>query len=297
MTAAGTGYGRGDLDVVRALPFWQGPVEVEPLAGGLTNRNLLVTCRGERFVVRLSGPNARGTDVGVDVHGVDRSLEAAVAAAAGRIGLGPALVHAGPGALVFEHIGGRALDPVDFLRPEILDRSVALLRRCRDEMPGACGFELPARGPALVLADYLDRLPAADATTRWLAGLLERLAPSLAGEPRGFAHNDIHGGNILDDGARLWLIDWEYAGRGMPLMDVASLVNNSADPAVVEAAALRLWGGGSMPARAAFARMRLAAAMRDYLWGLCHPGPGGSLDSYLAVNRRRVEEAVSRLEY
>jgi thiamine kinase len=37
-------------------------------------------------------------------------------------------------------------------------------------------------------------------------------------------HNDLHHLNVLDDGARLWLVDWEYGGRGNPLFDVAGFL-------------------------------------------------------------------------
>jgi streptomycin 6-kinase len=37
-------------------------------------------------------------------------------------------------------------------------------------------------------------------------------------------HNDLHHLNILDDGGRLWLVDWEYGGIGDPLFDFASLL-------------------------------------------------------------------------
>jgi thiamine kinase-like enzyme len=37
-------------------------------------------------------------------------------------------------------------------------------------------------------------------------------------------HHDLHHLNILDDGERLWLVDWEYGGRGDPLFDVAGFL-------------------------------------------------------------------------
>jgi Ser/Thr protein kinase RdoA (MazF antagonist) len=43
--------------------------------------------------------------------------------------------------------------------------------------------------------------------------------------PRTLCHNDLHHLNLLDDGVRLWLVDWEYGGRGDPLFDVASFLS------------------------------------------------------------------------
>ena len=36
-------------------------------------------------------------------------------------------------------------------------------------------------------------------------------------------HLDLKGDNILDDGKRLWLLDWEYGGMSDPLLDIAQL--------------------------------------------------------------------------
>ena len=37
-----------DTDRIRALPIWPGPIDIAPLAGGMTNRNYLVTDRNRR---------------------------------------------------------------------------------------------------------------------------------------------------------------------------------------------------------------------------------------------------------
>ncbi|ODN72277.1 hypothetical protein [Methylobrevis pamukkalensis] len=63
-----------DEDVIRALPLWTGPVDIEPLSGGLSNRNYHVAAGGARHVVRL------GDDL--PFHHVFRAREAAVARAA-----------------------------------------------------------------------------------------------------------------------------------------------------------------------------------------------------------------------
>ena len=42
-----------------------------------------------------------------------------------------------------------------------------------------------------------------------------------------FGHNDLLAANLLDDGDRLWLIDWEYAGFNTPLFDLGGLASNN----------------------------------------------------------------------
>jgi thiamine kinase-like enzyme len=40
-------------------------------------------------------------------------------------------------------------------------------------------------------------------------------------------HNDIGRGNFIDDGNRLWLVDWECAGFGDPYYDLAIVSHNN----------------------------------------------------------------------
>ena len=37
-----------------------------------------------------------------------------------------------------------------------------------------------------------------------------------------FGHNDLLPANLLDDGSRMWLVDWDYAGWNSPLFDLAA---------------------------------------------------------------------------
>ena len=279
-------------DRIRALPCWRGLVDIEPLPGGLTNMNMLVRCEGQSFVARFG--------IDTPAHGIDRGVEALVSAAAARIGLAPGLVFAGDGFLVFHHVAGRTLSAADLGREPYLGRTVDRLRRCRDEMPIACDFALPDRRPIPILKGYLAQLAAP--SHRWhgaaapIEPRLKGLSQRLAGRPVGFAHNDIHAGNLIDDGSRLWLIDWEYAGAGDPLVDLASLINNSDLEPMDEVRAAELWLGRAPDAAfmAELADLRLAAALRDLLWGYVQDGLAGGLADYIAINRRRVDRCAAQ---
>ena len=50
--------------------------------------------------------------------------------------------------------------------------------------------------------------------------------------PIVFGHHDVLPTNFMDDGQRLWLIDWEYGAFGTAMFDLASIAaNNSFDAA------------------------------------------------------------------
>jgi Phosphotransferase enzyme family len=55
------------------------------------------------------------------------------------------------------------------------------------------------------------------------------------------SHNDAHPGNLLFDGQRLWLIDWESAYCNDPMVDLATLIDSFAFPPELEAVLASAW--------------------------------------------------------
>ena len=60
------------------------------------------------------------------------------------------------------------------------------------------------------------------ATSTWPTRLEQAQVPL----PIVFGHHDLLPGNFIDDGKRLWLIDWEYGGFGTAMFDLANLSSN-----------------------------------------------------------------------
>src|SRR5450755_3713680 len=121
-------------DAIAALPCWSGAIEINALAGGLTNRNFRVSDRSRQlFVVRI------GRDL--PEHGVMRSSELAAARAAYAVGIAPQVIYAANGFLVSRFVAGTTLTPQQVREPPMLERIAALLRRCHREIPGC--FEGP----------------------------------------------------------------------------------------------------------------------------------------------------------
>ncbi|CDM55855.1 putative choline kinase protein [Rhizobium favelukesii] len=174
-------------DRIHALGIWQGPIEIVPIAGGITNRNYLVRDRAVRRVVRL------GEDI--PVHHISRQNELAASQAAHAAGLSPAVIHHAPGVLVLDYIESKALLPDDLRRSEMLERVIPLVRACHHDI--AREF----RGAAAifwvfhVIRDYIANLEAANSPYRQLFPDLLAKAERLeaAGGPFeiAFGHNDM----------------------------------------------------------------------------------------------------------
>jgi thiamine kinase-like enzyme len=285
------------LERAARLACWSGPVEPVPLAGGITNTNFVVVDRGRELVVRI------GDDI--PVHHVSRAHELAAARAAHAAGLAPEIVHAEPGALVMAYIEGRALTREEVREPAMLARIVPLLRRCHDQV----GRHL--RGPGIlfwvfhVVRDYARTLE--EGRSRMapelprLLGVAERLEQAVGPIRLVFGHNDLLAANLLDDGSRLWLLDWEYAGYNSPLFDLANLAGNSELPPEQEDWLLEAYLEAPVTdeLRRRYAAMKCASLLREAMWSMVSE-LHSTLDfddvAYTTENLDRFERALAALD-
>jgi len=261
---------RGDTDIVdvaaaraAGLACWREPVAPEPLPGGLSNTNFIVAHRGRRYVVRIGGD--------VPEHGVWRFNELTVARAAHAAGLSPAVHHHEPGALVLDYIeGGQTLGAADVADPATLPRIVELVRCCHQQMP----LTLDVPGPMFWVFNVIRRYARLLAECRLAGRMPGFLAANDAFERAVgailpvYCHNDLLAANLIDDGSRLWLIDWEHSGWNDALFDLANMASNNAFDAARERHLLALYDGQAPDdeRRRRFAAMKAASLLREALW-------------------------------
>ncbi len=203
---------------VPGLERGERPRRVERLSGGSVNEVFRVDSAAGRFVLRLDGAAWRRP-------GVDRARELVLHRAAAAAGIAPPIVHAAADAsdvLVMEYLEGRVWDSTDYEDAGALRRLGERLHVLHRLSPPA----IPAFDPWQVAQGYVRqiepaRVPSLEAPLR----RLQALSGELAGERTAVAvvHGDLWQGNVLD-GSRLWILDWEYAQRSDPLMDVACVL-------------------------------------------------------------------------
>jgi thiamine kinase len=198
------------------------PVEAilscEPIKHGLTNESWLVRTRQDDIVVRISNSAEQALQI-------DRQSEAAVLAVVGEAGIGPDVLLCDPAqrVLVTRYLGDTWTE-ADAVQEQNIQRLGQLFRRLHRLSPplGVRRVELndtlegyfhtlQERGiqPALTTKSLRDR------ALQVALKLRENSAATLC-------HNDVHHLNVTDDGT-LRLIDWEYAGVGQRLFDLASV--------------------------------------------------------------------------
>lgn len=282
---------------VSKLDIWFGTVDPEPLLGGITNKNFVVRDRGRRYVVRTGGD--------ILAHGVVRANELAATRAAHAAGISPAVIHAEPGIMVIEFIEGRTFQPEDVRNPANLERLVDLIRRCHRDVALHLRGPAPMFWPFHVIRDYGHTLREGGSPH---AGLLpdllaraERLEKAVGQIDVVFGHNDLLAANILDDGARLWLLDWEYSGFNSPLFDLGGLASNSEMPADLSEALLASYFGRPIDAllRRQAAAMTAASLLRETLWAMVseiHSSVDFDYAAYTAENLARFETSYNHYE-
>jgi thiamine kinase-like enzyme len=191
-------------------------VPLVPVRGGLSNHAWRAQAPGLDCFVRLGGLNAADL-------GVDRQSECRLLGVTADAGLSPPVMVCDPdrNLLVTRFVAGGVWRREDVHEPLNLRRLGGLLRRLHalPVPPGLAqvSFERQARR----LEEQLEPCEVTDRGVRAVAdGAFAALA---SGTPRlAPCHNDLHHLNVLDDGERLWLVDWEYGGCGDPLFDLAS---------------------------------------------------------------------------
>lgn len=279
-------------ETVRTLDFWSGPVDPEPLTGGITNLNFRVRDGDAVFVVRI------GEDI--PVHQVLRFNELAATRAAFLAGIAPEVVHAAPGVIVTRFIEGRSLTPDAVRARGFIERLVPVIRACHREIPKYL------RGPVLtfwvfhVLRDYAARLnEERSAYASNLADLIdraERLEASVGAIDLVFGHNDMLAANLLDDGSKVWLIDWEYAGFNSPLFDLANLASNNEFDEAWERRLLSLYFERMVDDDLwlRYSAMKAASLLREAMWSMVselHSEVAFDYAAYTADYLRRFEAA------
>jgi len=212
-----------EIEKIKNLPCWQQPVSVEPLSGGMTNLNFKVQEDEKHFVVRL------GDDV--PEHLVWRENEGITSQVAADCGFSPRVIYREPGVLVIDYIEGKVFTEKDVRDPSTQKRLVNLLHRFHSEMPQRFNGYPVLFWVFQVLRHYRNMLEQGGSSylkqVPELMAIAERLEIAVGPVDLVFGHNDLLPANFIDDGERIWLIDFDYAGFNSPLFDLANLASNS----------------------------------------------------------------------
>ena len=241
------------------------------LSGGITNRNFLITADGktERYVIRLAGN---------DTHllGISREVEHAATVAAAGVGIGPEVTAfiRPEGYLVTRFIVGEPVSLEQVHQPATLRRVADSIRRIHGG-PAIPGLFVPLRIVEAYLALATDRGVPKPAAWDEAHAVDRRVERALLDAPIDLrpCHNDLLNANFIDDGERIRIVDWEYAGMGDPFFDLGNFsVNHDLSPDE-DSLLLEAYEGKTLPPRLArLALMRIVSDFREAMWGVLQQG-------------------------
>lgn len=269
-----------EADRIAALPLWQGRPEIEPVTAGRTNRNFIVLDGERRYFARVGAE--------IPQHGISRAAERRCATLAAQAGIAPDVIYAENGIMITVLVPGETLTLAGAQESAVMARIAALLCRLhaipkQDDLPDFC--------PVAVSQRYLSLL--SDTALPVRRG---RIAACLALLPilpaQCLVHADLIPENFIRDGDRLWLVDWEYAGNGVPAIDLAMVVSNFA---LGNDATEAFLGAYAPVDRDMVEGFRIAATIREALWCLMQAeigGMTGDLPQYTALCLGRLEQVL-----
>jgi thiamine kinase-like enzyme len=267
------------------------PRTVTELPGGLTNRNYKITNPNGSFVARLWSEG--------ELLAIDRDHEHRNSLAAAAAGVGAPVVAYRPEdkLLVLGYIDGRTFSDEDVRAPRNIPRVAEACRRLHAG-PRFAGdfdmFEIQRRYRSVaaergfrIPAGYDDLRPAVDAARRALAVRPEPTVP---------CNNDLLAANFIDDGSRLWLIDYEYAGNNDACFELGNIASECglSDGALAELVTSYY----RKPLRHKIARARVLGLVAKYgwtLWGAIQQATSPLDFDFWAWAVERYEAAVSGL--
>jgi thiamine kinase-like enzyme len=194
------------------------PRQLQELSGGLTNRNVKITTQDAVYV-------ARCTDTSRNFLAIDRDAEYHNSVAAERAGVGAPVIDYRPdlGILLLGYLNGKTLSNDDFQRPGVLAKVAAGCRALHSGPRFRGTFDMFERQPQYLKtvldngfkfpADYLEYTDTFGRIRDALRAIDQTTVP---------CNNDLLAENFIEDGDRVWIIDYEYAGNNDPCFELGN---------------------------------------------------------------------------
>jgi thiamine kinase-like enzyme len=265
------------------------PRQVTPLPGGLTNQNFKVSTPDGVFVARVFG-------AGGDLLAIDREHEYRNSLIAAAAGVGAPVIEYRPQdrVLVLGFLDGRTLSSADVAGPEMLPRIAAACRTLHGAGRFASDFDMfevqgryyatAARAGMQLPAGYDALMPAFRAARQALTARAEGTVP---------CNNDLLAENFIDDGRRIWLIDYEYSGNNDPCFELGNIAGESGLTADALTDLVIAYYGRARRSRIARAQLfRLVSRYGWTLWGAIQHSASPLEFDFWAWAMERFEEAA-----
>jgi thiamine kinase-like enzyme len=190
---------------------------VVELSGGLTNRNLAIESNGNKYVARISSNSS-------DLLNINREDEYKNSIFASDAGIGATVYDflPGQGLLLIGYINGKTFGAEDIANN--LPRVAKAVRTLHGAKPFVSEFnmftlqkrylDIVQSNNFIYPAKYLDYEGHIADLKKALSVLPAEIVP---------CNNDLLPGNFIDDGEKIWLIDYEYSGNNDACFELGNI--------------------------------------------------------------------------
>ena len=250
-------------EVVSKIEDWRGKnISIQPLSGGLTNSNFRVVVDGIPYFIRVPGEST-------DLLAIDRKNEVHNTRAAAKAGVAPPVLYHLPeyDVMVLKFLDGKTMSKDALNEAGMPTRMGRAIKRLHNGPRFYSDFNM------FRLTEYYLKL-CDERTIRIPDGYLERLpvvarieeAMSVRPVPTVPCNNDMLAENYIDDGKKLWLIDYEYSGNNDPCFELVNTCQEMQFDDTRSQEICSAYFGDVSPDK--IARMKLNMIMSDVGWGL-----------------------------
>lgn len=192
--------------------------QVEPLAGGFSNAKLYkILVNNKHYVLRLSDNDLK-----------DLKNEIKCMTLASRMGIAPKVHYANAkeGITIMDYIPNKKLMVEELSEPKVVVQLGTLLHKLHNEKPSFPKYRHKTVVNFLLEVEKTLGLP--NKSNLVFEGIkkLKTINKKLVKiKLKKSSHNDLNPNNILYDGKKFWIIDWDSAGVSDPFFDLATVSN------------------------------------------------------------------------
>jgi thiamine kinase-like enzyme len=294
-TASALRSGMDIESILQRVPQFasKGNPVITELPGGITNKNYKVSWEDEAYVLRLGGNETK-------YLGIDRAVEYECSRRAAQVGVAPEPIAfvAPEGVILARFISGKGIPAEEIGSPENVRRVVASLKayHALDHFPGSFSPFRVAEAYAGTARHFGVRLPD---KMDWYLEKSYQIETTMYGHepliPRP-CHNDLLNGNFIDDGSRLRILDWEYAGMGDIFFDLGNFAvqhefNDEQDEILMQA----YFGTPSDSQRAHHKLMKVMSDLREAMWAQVQIGASTLDFDYAGYGQKYFERFESHI--
>ena len=242
---------------------------VTELTGGITNKNYKITVDSESYVLRMGGNETK-------YLGIDRKIEYECSLLASQIGIAPEPVAfiEPEGYIVARFISGIGIPAEEIGSEENIKRVLDSMQayHALDIFPGSFSPFRVAEEYAKTASSFNVKLPD---KMDWYLEKSREIEKAMYREPfkPRPCHNDLLNGNFIDDGTRLRILDWEYAGMGDIFFDLGNFaVQHEFNDEQDEVLLRTYFGEQTNSQRARLKLMKIMSDLREAMWGMVQVG-------------------------